>query len=248
MSSSVYISLANQPNSTQDFHLYSRPDNLVAGFNHFDHNKSDHKILVGELADLQYNNGNASASADFQQPHITQPFWAGTVAETIFMLGLERNTDKILGATYFSILENFVASQWSPGFVRFNADPANTILTTTYQAFKLLSTTRYEETLPVDHSAGDFGPAYWVAGKGGQHQRVLKAAVYNSTSPVSFKVRFDGVQPGSKANLTVLTASDPFAAVSISQNSVVSTTQQLHCGRESFSFTLPDRSIALLTV
>lgn len=246
MSSSVFFPLRNYTGALEDFHLYARPDYLVENFGFFDQLASDHKILVGELAVLQYNNGNRNESANFTEPHIPAPFWAGSVAEAIYYIGLERNTDKIWGTTYFSLLENFINTQWSPGLIRYNADPTNNQLTTSYQVLKLFSQNRFTETLPVNVT-GDLGPAYWVAGRSNVTQtHMLKAAVYNSTSPVPFTVSFTAVEPGAKANLTILSATDPLASVSATSDPVQWTTTQIVSGTHGFEFQLPGLSVALL--
>jgi alpha-N-arabinofuranosidase len=78
-------------NSLQDYHVYALPDYLISQFNFFDHFSADHKTIVGEFACVH------------------TPQWLGRVAEAIFAIGLERNSDKILGVSYAPTMQNLNA-------------------------------------------------------------------------------------------------------------------------------------------
>lgn len=103
-------------------------------------------------------------------------------------------------------------------------------------------------TLPAKSSAG-FDPLYYVAGRNddsGSH--IFKAAVYNSTEEVPVSVSFEGVEAGTKAELTVLTAPDAYSMNEIGGGNIVQrqvSTVTAGKGRE-FSFELPDLSVAVL--
>jgi alpha-N-arabinofuranosidase len=82
---------------------------------------------------------------------------------------------------------------------------------------------------------------------------VWKGAVYNTTnsSEVPVSVHFQGVQPGAKAELTILTNpggdpyayNDPFTGVNI----VNTTKSELTAGASgAFTFRLPELSVAVL--
>ncbi|KKK21748.1 alpha-L-arabinofuranosidase A [Aspergillus ochraceoroseus] len=89
-------------NAGGDYHLYDIPDNFVARFNFFDQYSPDHPVLLGEIAVTEYNNG---VGIDWSNTHFSlYPFWLGTVAEAVFLLGAQRNADKILGTTYVGLL------------------------------------------------------------------------------------------------------------------------------------------------
>ena len=103
----------------------------------------------------------------------------------------------------------------------------------------------------------NFGPAYWVAGRGrgggADGSRILKAAVYNSTggADVPVRVDFEGGKgkKGARAQLTVLTAPDgPWAHNTPENKGAVKTTvTSLKAGRGGvFEFSLPDLSVAVL--
>jgi alpha-N-arabinofuranosidase len=56
--------------------------------------------ITGEIAATEYNNG---VGIDWGNTHFSlYPWWLGSVAEAVFLLGAERNADKIIGTTYVS--------------------------------------------------------------------------------------------------------------------------------------------------
>lgn len=96
----------------------------------------------------------------------------------------------------------------------------------------------------------NFGPLYYVAGKSDKGTTIVKAAVYNTTTPVPVSLQLEGYDKGDKATLTVLTGpADPYAYNDPwKQNNVVKeTTTTLQAGKDgTFSFTLPQLSVAVL--
>lgn len=222
-----------------DYHQYPDADTFVEEFGLFDHQNLTNKVLVGEYAVRTTSNGT--------RPNY--PHWQGTVGEAVFLIGTERNTDRVIGTSYAPLLQNLNFWQWVPDLISFTADPKQTVLSTSYQLVKLFSNNRFTRTLPVKADAG-FGPAYWVAGvdeKSGS--RIVKMAVYNATSDVPVTVSLGSLKVGTKARLIVLTADDPLAQNVLDGPEVVkTTTSTLNAGSKGFSFKLPNLSIALLKI
>lgn len=53
---------------------------------------------IGEIAVTEFNNG---VGINWNDTNFSlYPWWIGSVAEAVFLLGAERNADKIIGATY----------------------------------------------------------------------------------------------------------------------------------------------------
>lgn len=225
--------------SAGDYHQYATPSQFVSEFGLWDNLNASNKMLIGEYATRYLNNGT-------KMPY---PFWQGSVAEAVFLLGAERNGGKIIGASYAPLLGNLNNLQWWPDLLSFTADPAETVLSTSYAVVKLFSNNRITETLPVEIGGnGTVGPAYWVAGVGERSgSLVFKAAVYNASESVPFVAGFEGFQQSKQAELTVLTASDVYAMNVLGGPEVVTTNvTRLECGDGGFSFELPDYSVALL--
>jgi alpha-N-arabinofuranosidase len=82
-----------------DYHLYDIPDNFVTKFDMFDSYSPDHPILLGEIAATEFNNGGKGI--DWSDTNFSlYPWWIASVSEAVFLLGAERNADKIIGTTY----------------------------------------------------------------------------------------------------------------------------------------------------
>lgn len=56
--------------------------------------------MTGEIAATEYNNGVGIDWSDID--FSLYPWWQGSVSEAVFMIGAERNADKIIGITYVS--------------------------------------------------------------------------------------------------------------------------------------------------
>ncbi len=65
--------------------------------------------------------------------------------------------------SYAPGFQNLNSYEWSPDLISFTADPAQTVVSTSYRGIELFSAHRYHETVPVEADEG-FGPAYYVAG------------------------------------------------------------------------------------
>ncbi|KAF1347105.1 glycoside hydrolase superfamily [Delphinella strobiligena] len=229
-----------------DYHQYTRPDYFVSQFDFFDHSDRANPILIGEYAIVQPNEAGQSG-VDWSEARSPFPFWIGTVAEAVFLIGAERNADVILGALYAPTLQNLNAWQWTPDLISYTADPSQDVLSTSWHLINLLSGTRISNTLPT--SGGDFGPAYWVAGVGETGSHILKTAVYNTTGDVPVTVSFNGVSAGFTAKLTVLTAPDAYSYNDIGIDVVNTTSTTITASSAGvFTFTLPDLSVSVLEV
>jgi len=202
----------------------------------------------GEIANIDTNLPGDPA-VDFNASRLTFPSWIGAVAEAVYYIGLERNSAAMIGVSYAPLLENLNSIQWTPDLISFTADPAQTILSTSYYILQLFSGTRLAETLPIT-SGATYGPAYFVAGTTTDGGRAVKAAVYNTTTPVQMDVTLEGVSQGTSATLTVLTAPSGDAQnVAAGTNVVDTNTTTLTAGEGGlFSYQLPELSVSVLKV
>ncbi|KAK3300455.1 glycoside hydrolase superfamily [Chaetomium fimeti] len=244
--------------SGQDYHKYTRADYLMSQFDLFDNWADGHPIIIGEYATIQ-NNTDKLEDADWDAPKNKWSNWIGSVAEAVFILGAERNGDRVWGTTFAPLFQNLNSYQWAPDLISFTADPADTTPSASYPIIQLLAAHRITHTLPVtatttSNSTASFGPAYWVAGRGAaEGSHIFKAAVYNSTGgadvPVSVKFEGGSDKKGARAQLTVLTApGGPWAHNTPENKEAVKTTvTTVKAGRGGvFEFSLPDLSVAVL--
>lgn len=230
-----------------DYHPYREPDELVDEFDRFD---NDIGHIVGEVAATHVN---GATPPRWDGPLYIYPWWIGAVGEAISLIGYERNSDRIPGAFYAPVLKNVNKFQWPITLIQFSADPNMTTRAVTWYCWSLFAHHPISDTLPTV-SNSSYGPLYWGAGKDDpRNALVWKGAVYNTTnsSDVPVSVHFQGVTPGTKASLTVLTNTvgdpyaynDPFTGVNI----VNSTTREVTAGvAGAFEFSLPELSVAVL--
>ncbi|KAK3624539.1 hypothetical protein LTR56_020979 [Elasticomyces elasticus] len=236
-------------NASGDFHEYAIPRQMADQFTYFDNYTSAHPILIGEYAIIEYDTGNKTGPEWTPgAPRAFVPFWYGSVSEAIFLLGAERNSDKMIGAAYAPGFQNLNRWEWIPDLIEFDAYPGHTTLSTSYHVIKLLSGTRITENLPIEYD-GVWGPAFFVAGRNavtGSH--IAKIAVYNATEEVPFDLSFDGVGAGATGSLTYITA--PMNSTNpIGGNIVETHTFTVTAARNgSFTFELPPYSVAILEI
>ncbi|KAF2764171.1 glycoside hydrolase [Teratosphaeria nubilosa] len=233
-----------------DYHEYAIPVQMSSQFNFFDNYTSAHPILIGEYAIVEYDQpGTSTVSWAAGAGRAFFPFWYGSVAEAVFLLGAERNSDKIIGSMYAPSFQNLNRWEWIPDLIEYDAFPGHTTLSTSYYMIQLFSQTRITENLPISFSSGGFGPLYFVAGRSdvtGSH--IAKFANYNSTGSTSITMGFDGVGAGACGELTYLTA--PMNASNpVGGNVVERHTSTVDASNDgSFSFDLPEYSIAVFEI
>jgi alpha-N-arabinofuranosidase len=212
-----------------DYHPYREPDEVVEEFNRFD---NDIGHIVGEMAAIHPNGGTK-----WNGSLMPYPWWIGAVGEAVSLIGYERNSDRIPGTFYAPVLKNENRWQWSITLLQFAADVKMTTKAVTWHCWSLFAHHPITHTLPTS-SNSSYGPVYWGAGidETRNGAMVWKGAVYNTTngSSIPISVHFQGVKPGTKANLTLLTnpSGDPFAY------------NDPHTGM--FKFSMPQLSVAVL--
>lgn len=233
-----------------DFHQYAVPVQMSSEFGYFDNDTTsvEHPVLIGEYAVVGYDQPGVSVRTS-DTPRSRLPFWYGSVAEAIFLLGAERNAHKIMGSAYAPTFQNLNRWEWEPDMIQYDAYPGHTTFSTSYHVFEMLSGTRITENLPMTITDGGYGPAYFVAGRNddtGSH--IAKFAVYNSSTDVPFHVQFEGVKAGGIGSLTYITA--PMNSSTTVGNDVVQRhSSMVQAGDDGkFSFDLPEYSVAVLEI
>jgi alpha-L-arabinofuranosidase len=231
-----------------DYHPYREPDELVIEFDRFD---NDIPHIVGEVAATHVN---GATPPRWEGELYKYPWWIGAVGEAVSLIGYERNSDRIPATFYAPVLKNENRFQWPITLIQFTADPKMTTKAVTWYCWSLFAHHPITHTLPTA-SNSSYGPLYWGAGidESRDNARVWKGAVYNTTdaADVPVSVQFQGINPGTKAELTVLTNedgdpymyNDPFTGVNI----VGTNTTILTAGSDgTFKFSMPQLSVAVL--
>ncbi|KAK3329952.1 alpha-L-arabinofuranosidase A [Apodospora peruviana] len=231
--------------AAKDYHTYNQPNKMINDFTKFDRYDRAHKVIVGEYANI-----NKDSAKDMWANRPLYPWWRGSVAEAVLAIGAERNGDVVIGLTYAPLFCNLNANQWVPDLIAYNADPSQTVLSTSHAVIKLLSNTRITNLLSTTGSDPP-KPLYYAAGINSKTgSRILKAAVYESRAAVPVTVTFTGVTAGTTATLKILTAPNENSNNAVGAASVVQTVAQTLTAAAdgSFTYSLPDMSVSVLEV
>ncbi|KAF7596536.1 hypothetical protein BBP40_001410 [Aspergillus hancockii] len=208
-----------------DYHNYNSADNLVKQFSQFDNHDRSVPYFIGEYSCQQDN---------------AWPFQQGSVAEAVYMIGIERNSDLVKMAAYAPLLQLVNSTQWTPNLIAYTQSPAAVTETTSYYVQQMFSANR-GVTIREVTSDSAFGPVYWVASNAGNNYYV-KLANYG-VDPQEVTVSISGTTSG---KLTVLADDDPKAYNSDSQALVTPSESGVKATNGKFTFTLPAWSVGVL--
>lgn len=153
-----------------DWHLYASMGYMVEQFDKFDNVDRAFPWVVTEYACTKWNNGTK----------VPYPIMQSSVAEAVFMIGMERNSDVVKMTAYAPLLQLENYTQWSvsspilfclsrrkvmykpsnisqPNLIPFNQGPNSIVKTTSYYVQQLFSSNRGATILPVTSDKG-FNP------------------------------------------------------------------------------------------
>lgn len=174
-------------------HPYGNEAYFKSLFNAFDHKPRSIPLFIAEYA--------ATNSGDKQGQTGAQTFGMA-LAEAIFLLGCERNSDVVKGTSYGALIKSYNEAPDTVAVIKQTADEL--LLTMTYYVQKLFGTYYGKDgALPVIASGGNFDPYFWAASKSGS-RTILKVVNYNG-SKSSVKVVVSGSQ-AVKATLVRMSA------------------------------------------
>ncbi|GMF77586.1 unnamed protein product [Aspergillus oryzae] len=208
-----------------DYHNYNTADNLVKQFSQFDNKDRSVPYFIGEYSCQQDN---------------AWPFMQGSVAEAVYMIGIERNSDVVKMAAYAPLLQLVNSTQWTPNLIAFTQNPSTVIETTSYYVQQMFSVNR-GDTIHNVTSDSAFGPVYWVASSADDKYYVKLANYGADTQEIT--VTISGKTGG---KLTVLADSDPKAFNSDTQTLVTPSESDVKATNGKFTFTLPAWSVGVL--
>ncbi|MCY2954430.1 MAG: hypothetical protein NTU53_21065 [Planctomycetota bacterium] len=130
--------IPNAPVEIVDEHYYANPARLFGMANRYDNiPRSGPKIYVGEYA---VNSG------------VGQGNLLGALAEAVFMLNMEKNSDVVRMCSYAPLFENVNSREWPVNLIRF--DNSQVVGRTSYHVQRLFSENRPDEILQTTVTAG----------------------------------------------------------------------------------------------
>ena len=103
-----------------DDHDYQVPLFFIQNFRRYEHiPRPTPKVLVGEFSVI--SDGDSNINNPFGAARLDFPSIKSAVAESIYRIGFERNSDVIIGGCYAPVLQNIDNTQWTPNLIVFNA-------------------------------------------------------------------------------------------------------------------------------
>lgn len=140
-----------------DQHFYGDSRNFLGLFSAWDTWPRDNgtDVIVSEYSVQRFDN----------QTFSPWPFMQASVAEAVMGLGIERNSDVVKTQMYAPFLSNLhYDREGKPRLISFDADPAQTVLSSSYWVLKLLASTHPADArvLEVEGSV-PVHPLYWTA-------------------------------------------------------------------------------------
>ena len=195
-----------------DEHFYQTPDEMASMGGQYDvgaYNRSWPRVFVGEFA------ANKPSGA---------PTLRAAIAESIFMLGFERNADVVTASAFAPLLNNVRGTQWPYCLINFNA--SRIFVLPSYHVQRMLSEARGNHSLSAVLS-GEYGSPGTVKGGATASAWSAAAALVGSQSdghitiklanyaerPRTFNVSLTSWAPRTvlSASADILTAPSPWA-------------------------------------
>ena len=136
-----------------DLHIYGNEAYFSSLFGTFDQASRQYPVLVGEYAATQI--GSVSSG------QVGAQTLGMACAEAIFLLGCERNSDIVFGASYGALIKSYNEAPDSVAVIKHTANEI--LLTMSYYVQKLFADHQGSVTLPVTAIGGGYGPVYWSA-------------------------------------------------------------------------------------
>ncbi|CDS82269.1 related to alpha-L-arabinofuranosidase I precursor [Sporisorium scitamineum] len=172
------VDLLNQP-------IYGTPTDFVGKYHMYDDASRTNNTVFYSMEFAVINSGmEADDNIWFGPGRLHHSILQGSLAESIFILGMENNCDIVRGAAYAPELSNESderASQSTPGMLEF--DTTKVVGSTSWLMQSLISANRINQTLPITNSKVlEDAKVYVSAGLDEQGQVVVKLVNYSEKS------------------------------------------------------------------
>lgn len=225
-----------------DQHYYKTPEWFIGNFSFYDnYPRNNTKILVSEYAGT-----DVSTTQRLPQVVPHSHLLAG-IGEAVWMLGMERNSDKVLGACYAPLLQNVHATQTkAPGIIEFGA--SSVAFAPSYYVQKLYANAFGDKILQLQNP--QFDPLYYLANLDSKRNRVHVKVANPTNQTVDFAASID-VQGFKDASTTgqAISSYDPNAKNFLDQAEAVSPKTLRHSYRDGeLSFTVGPYFFGVVTL
>jgi alpha-N-arabinofuranosidase len=230
-------SLTNPPAGiAQDDHLYDSAASFVGMFNKYDNANRNHPIFVAEYAAIYV----AGVSGQIENPTLQT-----ATAEAAFLLGLERNSDIVVGSSYGAYIKSLGDSPDNVATIKHSANAV--VPSLSYYVQKLFATHHGVKTLPMSSNTA-FGPVYWSSTISASGTYYVKIVNFNGAASTPITVTCTG-NSKTTATLITLTAASESSSNSLGNMQQIWTETTVSASSAGvFSFTLSGTYISAVLV
>eukprot|EP00898_Chlorokybus_atmophyticus_P004425 jgi/Chlat1/4984/Chrsp32S04961 len=232
----------------RDYHIYARPEEMIERAGEFDgvERGKKGKVFVSEYAALGGDAGKGTLR--------------GAVAEAVFMLGLERNSDVVTMASYAPLFTHEQYTVWEPDAIHF--DSSRAFGTPSYHLQTMFGKTNFNGSVLLDstlqwdddddHGEEDRLVAASVIVSEREARMVIKLVNYGSEA-VNATLRMDGlslsaIHSSEDATIYMLTSKDPLDTNTLDHPDKVVPKVCKTPFRNNATMVLPSNSVTVISV
>lgn len=219
-----------------DLHLYQSNSQTVALFNAFDNSPRSHPLLIGEYAAIYADNDLNNQLDD--------PTLQSATAEAVMFLGLERNSDVVIGSSHGALMKSLNDEPDNVAMIKHNAD--SIVPSMSYYVAKLFAT-HYGTHTRTTTSTSPYGPLYWSTTVGNDGTYYVKIVNYNGASSTPITVHCPG-KTATTAKLVTVTAPAPGSVNTLGSMQTIWKETTVKGSGGTYSFTLSGSFISAVLV
>jgi alpha-N-arabinofuranosidase len=248
-----------------DDHNYDVPSFFIKNFRRYESiPRPTPKVLAGEFSVLR--DDDSQIPNPFGGKRLDFPSIKSAVAESIYRIGFERNSDVIIGGCYAPVLQNVDQTQWTPNLILFNAGLvvrstshlAQQIFGVNLGNFILNSTAAnsiitHQSVRKGEEGDGKLGNLYFIATKRTNDNTLIVKLASVDPNDTVVKVKIQGSRTSSEGAAYILTAGpgvDPTTVKNtfMNPNAASITTKPVTATDGTFSITIPSWSVVVVTL
>jgi alpha-N-arabinofuranosidase len=254
----------SHPPATDD-HNYNSPEFFIENFRRYEQvPRPTPKVLVGEFAVL--HTGDAQNKDSQKSSRLQYPSVKGAVAESVYRIGFERNSDVVIGGAYAPVLQNINATQWTPNLILFDASMV--VKSTSHLAQQmfgqhlgnlLLSSTAsngsiaHENVQKGGEGDGKLGNLYFVATKDTNNNILIVKFANAGPNDITVNTQIQRSSTSSAGTAYILSAGpgvDPATVHNTLENPNAATikTASVSVSSGAWSVTVPSWGIVVVTI
>ena len=248
-----------------DDHDYQVPLFFIRNFRRYENiPRPTPKVVVGEFSVI--SDDDSHIDNPWTGKRLDVPSIKSAVAESIYRIGFERNSDVIIGGCYAPVLQNVDQTQWTPNLIIFNA--GLTVKSTSYLAQKIFganlgdlflnstavnSTMTHRSVRKGEEGDGKLGNLYFVATKRTNDNTLIVKLASVDPNDTLVKVKVQGSSTSSEGAAYILTAGagvDPSTVKNTINNPTAASivTKPVTSTDGTFSITVPSWSVVVVTL